>query len=65
MKLCNPSYLEFCMFLICALINIYTYVLNQQMHIVKICFIVYRNSPTCFVHFYDYNQGGRKSDWNM
>jgi len=61
MKLCNISYLELCMFHSCALRNIYTYVLNQQIHIVAICFIIYHNSPTCFLRFY-HHQGDRKSD---
>jgi len=35
------------MFHICALKEIYTYVVNQQIHTDKICFIKYSYSTTC------------------
>jgi len=35
----------------------YTYVINRQMQIDKICFIVYYYLPTCFSRYYDHHQG--------
>ena len=33
------------------------YVTNQQIHVDKICFIIYCYSPTCFGRFCDHHQG--------